>query len=279
MKTVVGSVVYKEAIRYLPDFFLSLQRQEDQDFTVLLVNDNIAAEELRELIRRYGQELAERIEIADRNGAGLKPYLLRIELLKAAHERGDVLLVIMDCDDIASENRISRIKEQYDAQYAFFYNEMLDFEKTPVMQELPAVTGRYSDIGEWNYLGMSNTAIYMPALSEQFIDSLCEGDTAIFDWYLYSRLLLAGKTGKKTEGCCTYYRIHEDNLAGRNHYDEAEVEKEIEIKKRHYGLLEKYDAYYGRLLRTYENLDASQAEIHREGNGYWWSLVTSRQAE
>ena len=279
MKTVVGSVVYKEALRYLPDFFLSLQRQDDQDFTVLLVNDNIAAEELQELMQRYGQALAERIEIVDRNGAGLRPYLLRIELLKAARQRKETLLVLMDCDDMASENRISRIKEQYDARHTFFYNELLDFEKMPVMPELPAVTERYSDIGEWNYLGMSNTAIYMPALSEQFIDSFREDDTSIFDWYLYSRLLLAGKTGKKIEGCCTYYRIHEDNLAGRNHYDEAEVEKEIEIKKKHYRLLEKYDAFYGRLLRIYENTDALQTEIHRAGNGYWWSLVTSRPAE
>ena len=52
MKTAVGSVIFEGAEKYLRDFFLSLERQTDQDFSIIIINDNISSEHLDQIIRQ-----------------------------------------------------------------------------------------------------------------------------------------------------------------------------------------------------------------------------------
>lgn len=274
MRTVIGSVIFEEAAGYLEDFFVSLEKQTDQDFTVMLVNDNIRSEYLEQIVEQIPQKLRQRVVIVDKSGEKLMPCRLRVELLQSAYERGDELLIMMDCDDKASENRISCVREQFDAQYTFFYNELLDFDGKRVMQHLPAHTLDYRDIGEKNYLGLSNGAIYLKSLSKEFIQSLKAGETKVFDWYLYSRLLLDGKKGKRVDGCYTYYRIYEENLAGKCVYSKAAIDKELAVKRQHYGLLAQYNQYYEDLLEKYTEITAEDVKA-RETGGYWWSLIDS----
>ena len=278
MKTAVGSVIFEEASKYLGDFFESLETQTDQDFSVILINDNISSEHLEKIIAGVSPGLKDRLYIGNRNGKKLSPGMLRVELLQEAFSLKTDLLIMMDCDDKASENRVSCIKEQFDPVYTFFYNELLDFDGKCVMKQLPAYTLDYRDIGQSNYLGMSNGAIYLKGISQEFIESLREGETRIFDWYLYSRLLLAEKKGKKIAGCCTYYRIYEANLAGKCEYSKQAIEKEIAIKREHYRLLAPYATYYKNMLEIYSSACAEDFK-GKETTGYWWSLTDIQSDE
>ena len=212
MKTAVGSVIFEGAEKYLRDFFLSLEMQTDQDFSIIIINDNISSEHLDQIIRQVSPNIKERLSIVDRTQSKLNPATLRVELLREAFYKDIDLLIMLDCDDKASSNRVCCVKEQLDPAYTFFYNELLDFNGNSIMKELPDYTLNYRDIGQSNYLGISNGAIFLKGISQAFIESLGEVETRIFDWYLYSRLLLNEKKGKKINGCYTYYRIYEANL-------------------------------------------------------------------
>lgn len=274
MNVVVGSVVFAEAMEYLDDFLESLWLQTVQDFSVMLVNDNIPIQELQQIIKRCPENFQEKIFVIDRSGNDLEPYILRIEMLKQAAAQDFELLVMLDCDDKASVNRVECICEQFDEKYAFFYNELLDFQGKRVMPALPRLTADYRVISECNYLGMSNGAIYLKRLSKEFLQSLYAGKTRIFDWYFYTRLLLDGAKGKKIEKCCTCYRLYEENLAGRMVSSREMLKKEMEVKKRHYGLLSDWK-YYKDLLEIYEALELEGLKVEA-GNGYWWSLINSK---
>ena len=53
MKTTVASVVFLEALEFLDDFVISLQRQDCQEFDVLLINDNIPMDMLTDRLKKY----------------------------------------------------------------------------------------------------------------------------------------------------------------------------------------------------------------------------------
>ena len=282
MKTAVGCVIFEGAEKYLRDFFLSLEMQTDQDFSIIIINDNISSEHLDQIIRQVSPNIKERLSIVDRTQSKLNPATLRVELLREAFYKDIELVIMVDCDDKASSNRVCCVKEQLDPAYTFFYNELLDFNGNSIMKELPDYTLNYRDIGQSNYLGISNGAIFLKGISQAFIESLGEVETRIFDWYLYSRLLLNEKKGKKINGCYTYYRIYEANLAGKCEWSRQAVKKEIEIKREHYRLLTPYDNYYKNLLQVYSSTCTEQFTeqfADQEMTGYWWSLTNIQLEE
>lgn len=256
--------------------------QTDQDFSIIIINDNISSEHLDQIIRQVSPNIKERLSIVDRTQSKLNPATLRVELLREAFDKDIDLLIMLDCDDKASSNRVRCVKEQLDPAYTFFYNELLDFNGNSIMKELPDYTLNYRDIGQSNYLGISNGAIFLKGISQAFIESLGEVETRIFDWYLYSRLLLNEKKGKKINGCYTYYRIYEANLAGKCEWSRQAVKKEIEIKREHYRLLTPYDNYYKNLLQVYSSTCTEQFTeqfADQEMTGYWWSLTNIQLEE
>lgn len=271
MKTAVSSVIYDAAIDFFPDFIESLNKQTVEDFTLFLINDNISKEKLERLSAQIPSNLYNRTKIIDKCDLKLSIPDLRVEMIKTVFELDYDLLIMLDCDDVASWDRVESICNEFEAKYGFFYNQLQDFDGKTCMPDLPEYTLRYEDIGEWNYLGMSNGAINLKHLTSDFIDSLKEAQTNVFDWYLYSRLLLKGEKGKRINGGITFYRIYESNLAGICNYDQESKKKEIEVKKQHYKLLSRYAEYYSKLFDLYNCGKVAETGIVE--NGYWWSLT------
>jgi hypothetical protein len=143
------------------------------------------------------------------------------------------------------------------------------------MQELPPKTENVDLILECNYLGLSNCAINMKRISREFVDSLYEGRTEIFDWYLFSRILLNGGKGKRINGTATLYRLYDNNIVGIPKYTKKALEKEKKIKIEHYQLLKKYDSRYLELINKYENTDIVLKQDSASHNklGYWWDML------
>ena len=109
MKTAVGSVIFEEASKYLGDFFESLETQTDQDFSVILINDNISSEHLEKIIAGVSPGLKDRLYIGNRNGKKLSPGMLRVELLQEAFSlKTDLLIIIRhpSCNPVMSADRL-----------------------------------------------------------------------------------------------------------------------------------------------------------------------------
>lgn len=269
MKIVVGSVVYVEALDYLEDFFDSIEKQNYNDFEILLINDNFSLNQLEKLVKRT--LFKHKVTIIDTQ-AKLTPVELRLELLKEAKARFD-FLILSDCDDIMTENRVQCFAESLEDTYGFYYNEIRTLEYGKVMPKLPVNVDDWKDISEYNFLGMSNTAIDVSLLSIEFIDSLSQCKTNIFDWYLYTRIVLEGLKGKKVDSCFTLYRIHNNNLAGIISNTKQALMREIEIKLKHYDSLKEYNNY----LQLYEKYKTKAKHLQiadpEDKLYFWWGLI------
>ena len=269
MKILFGSVVYQAAEKYLDDFFSSIDKQIMKDFSVLLLDDDMDLRMLRKRLLQYS------FHVDVIHVQGKTPVQLRIELIRKAKQEGADLLVLGDCDDFFSNSRVVDITNTYVnyPEYIFFYNELKNEDGMKVMPELPKYVNNFKEIGEYNFLGLSNTALNINNISFEFIDSLEEYYFNIFDWYLFSRLLLDGKCGKKVERCSTIYRLHENNIAGIQGLNNKNIKREIEIKKKHYESLRKNNIYYEEKYEQYQKENYSV--LKRKSKYYWWNLLKS----
>lgn len=273
MSIAVGSVIYKQAVKYLDDFFISLKNQTMQNFDVILVNDDIDDKEFSTFLKKYIHFFGSRIKVIKAHSNIFQPYLLRIQLLKAVKEFGYDFLVLCDCDDKCAFNRIEMSQVNCETERWFFYNELLNFDDQNLMPPLPLITEDILQLIEYNYLGLTNTMLVMRHISYEFIKSLKEGNTKVFDWYLYSRILLAGGTGEKIENTYTYYRIHQENIAGVARGMLSDIMREKQIKQKHYSLLRKYNPIFEKLLNKYENLILDDSYTKQKGSFYWWGIL------
>jgi len=274
MKVLFGTVVYNSAWKYRQEFIDSLNAQADCEFDILVINDNVEKSEIKDLTEKATRKITvihkpHPMSIAE----------LRVFLLFTAKSMGYDLLILGDFDDVFSKNRVSCTIQQYSSDYAIYYNSLYTFQNQAVFHNLPDTLDGYTDILEYNVLGLSNTAINLNMLDINFIASLSEGNTIVFDWYLYSRLLLDGMKAKLVKKAITYYRIHENNIAGSATADEANILKEIEIKIKHYNLLKKYNPVFSKKSNQYKAILKNNylQYLSRENNGYWWSKIKCKE--
>lgn len=267
-KVIFGSVVYKSAEKYLKDFLTSLERQGNVSFSILLLNDDIEVDDLKSIVSSCDLPM-ECIECRNRT-----PVQLRIELLRQAKLRNVDLLILGDCDDYFSNTRVQDIVNVYEdnLEKAFFYNNLVNAHGKSLMPELPERVVGFEDIGEYNFLGLSNTAVNINKLSYDFIDSLEEYHYDIFDWYFYTRILLLGFQGMKVQRCNTIYRLHENNIAGIAEMNPVDIEREIQVKQQHYECLEKYNSYYTLKSQQYQNENQLEM-LDKQEQHYWWNLT------
>ena len=273
IKVVVGSVIYKEAADYIPDFLDSLHSQTNQNFDIVLINDNFLEEELLDILDDYLGWFGKRLQIRNSIASQNLIHHLRIELLRTVKLQSYDLIILVDCDDVCENRRVERTVDQYDQKYAFFYNELVDFQSKKVMPELPKEVMTIDSILQHNFLGLSNTSINMSHMPMEFIESLKDGNTNIFDWYLFSRIILAGGIGKKIQDTVTYYRLHSNNIAGKIEFSIESLKKEREIKIQHYMLLKAYCRKCEQLLLKYSNMSFSEDVSKKEDYVFWWGLI------
>ncbi len=267
MKVVFGTVVYPAAVKFMEDYFASLDSQTYKDFKLLLINDGVPRGDLEKVIEKYNID----VDIISPDG-NQTPIQLRVLMIHTAKSHGADVLVAGDIDDTFSENRVEKSVEAFEANpdAGFVYNSLVLPDKTEIMPPMPATTDSVEDILELNYLGLSTTAIRVQLLSDELIESLGECKTFVFDWYLYCRLLMAGLKGVLASEAATYYRIYDNNFAGVPTATPENIEKEIHIKKNHFDALSKYDDRYKKLLESYNN---ERFKVLEQSQYFWWNLT------
>ncbi|MCF0128527.1 MAG: glycosyltransferase family 2 protein [Pseudobutyrivibrio sp.] len=259
-----ASVLYTQAGQFLPDLINSINNQTTEDFTCLFLNDNY------ETFPEF--ELKVPFTVATRFGQGLTPQLLRIELLKEAKKAGVDLLIIGDADDTFSPERVKSLSESYkaDPEAVFYYNDLTATTGEKIFKDLPAQLTDGRQVSQSNFLGMSTTAINMKFLTEEWIETLYEGDTVIFDWYLYTRLLCDFGHANYVPSADTFYRIHDANEVGTV----IDREREIKVKLTHYENLGKRYPYFKAL---YDSLAADKYKEVTPENGHWWNAILTEE--
>lgn len=271
MKVIFGSVIYSDAVIYAADFLRSLNNQTDRDFSLLLINDGVSPQIIDHIISKYNNDY----EILG-NPNHLSPVKLRVKLIEEAYLRKGNYLILGDIDDYFSDDRIEKVKNAFlrNKSIGFVYNDLRLFNGKKCMPEMPVRVNSVKDILEYNFLGLSNTAIKMNDIDVDFIVSLNECSSFVFDWYLFSRLVLNGKKGIYVSKTVTYYRIHEDNYAGIPQIMADMIDKELFVKRMHYNVLSKYDMCFRELFMAYEN---NNYKINSKDCYFWWNLT--RRAE
>lgn len=261
MKTCFASVIYKQAQPYFQDFITSLEQQSDQDFDLLLVNDNL------ETI----PELPSNAKVVDVSDKHLSIAQTRIKMLRSAKEMGYDLIILGDADDIFPPNRVEAVKRaaELDKNAVIFYNKLITNTDVTVFKILPEKVDDIRQISQGNFLGLTSTAINLSKVSMEFIDSLAEGDTPVFDWYLFTRLLMDVGVGKQVEDTFTTYRIYNENEVGLS----RDISKEYRVKETHYTNLAKRYDYFRYLLDQLKNVDLEKIHTNPEHQGYWWSDI------
>lgn len=271
MKVLFGSVVYQGAMGYFDSFINSISKQTEKEFTLLLINDGVSSGYLAEKMKDTGI-LYEIVEYDKQ----FTPVELRIRLLEESCQRKADFLIMGDADDTFSEKRVEECVKAFlqNEDAGFVYNALCLFDGSRVMPDLPDMVNKPEDILECNFLGLSNTAIKMRGISLDFINSLNECKSFVFDWYLYSRLLLMGFHGIRVPDAYTFYRVHNNNYAGLPFMTEEAVQKEIEVKRRHYDTLKDYDWKYEKLADCYRenNIVRNPEQRHY----YWWNFTSRR---
>ena len=277
MQCCVGTVVYNSALMYFDSFLESLSKQDSKDFRLIVVNDDCDASIITGMVEGYFSK--DKFLLINTN-ACLKPYELRIELIKLAKTNGFDLLILGDSDDWFSDNRISLVIKDFldNPEYTIFYNCLEKPDGSVVLSDLPPKTESIDCILECNYLGLSNTAIALNNITFSFIDSLYEGRTIVFDWYFFSRLLLAGYWAKRVNGAITYYRIHPNNVAGEPRGAKSSIQFEVDVKIEHYKLLSSYGECFKQLRDAYSNYTVL-CEMNNNSELFWWSQLRRKNNE
>lgn len=133
-----------------------------------------------------------------------------------------------------------------------------------------------------NCIGMSHTAINLKIVKKALKNFLPPSNIIAYDWLLHSFLLLNGFKGKKVD-TITYYRIYENNIAGKIENNEKKILLGLKVKRNHYFELKKYNEIfikkYLEILQTEEYILKNGIEKYMKllNNGkkevYWWKNI------
>ncbi|SDB38576.1 hypothetical protein SAMN02910298_01895 [Pseudobutyrivibrio sp. YE44] len=279
MKTCFATVIYKQAKSFFSDLVNSIDSQTDKDFDFVIFNDNYTHEDLQSLgvfssegqVTKITPSLTGEVSLVDLSDWHCSIAGTRIELLKITKQLGYELVIIGDADDTFDSARIGELKKaaELDKDSVFFYNKLVKDNGEEVFDYLPESLTDIEQIAQENFVGMSTSAIRVDKLSEEFLDSLSEGESNVFDWYLFSRIVLDVGPGKYVPTASTIYRLYDNNEVGTN----RDLEKEKSVKLVHYANLAKRYESFKELHDKLEQLDVSKLQLSAHHQGYWWSDI------
>lgn len=276
MKILLVSFIYLEVEKYLEDFIKSIKQQTYLNFDVLIYNDGANTTQLQSLKCKILNNV-EKYGIVE----------LRRAAIVYAIEKDYDLLVFADSDDLMGIDRMNEIVNAYDSKISFFYNNLflLGKNKDFYAGKLPDKICNVDKLKNSNFLGMSHTAINIKKEKKILSEMPLFKDLIAFDWFLYSYILINGGVGIKVD-TKTFYRIHENNIAGEvDNITFLKLDTGIKVKKMHYKAMCKLDVSYIELLNQIEKLEERIKNkeflekyiylINKEAseNKFWWGNI------
>lgn len=239
---VILTTIFQQDISYVSAYFESVAQQTFQDFDLLIINDGFS--NLAKIREAYPT-----INIIEFAGTG-KIAKNRELLVNNSLELGYTKAIFADFDDYFSLNRVETQVALLDV-YDIVVNDLAMVVNNVVMQEHYFANVLFdrqqivlSDVLEFNFLGMSNTAIKLSGLKKVKFDEQLKA----VDWFFFSEMLINGARAIFTNQCITYYRQHENNVANIGCVTMEQLINEMSVKSIHYSQLVFISKIYEPLL-------------------------------
>ena len=281
--TVIITTVFPEVEPYLSRYLDSLEAQSSNSFELLIANDGyigleevLSKRELQWRILEVNQTISEN----------------RRALINKAIEYGYGKIIFSDSDDELSFNRVKVLNSMLDNNDVVV-NDLDIIDSSNQLIEKKYFSNRFDDgeninlrkVQSGNMMGLTNTAATASALKN--CAALKKGESAAFDWYLWSTVLLNFKKVVFTNKTTTKYRTHSNNVAGLPQaINDRNVGKGLAVKCEYYNLMSQIDCSYLDLASTFsityekkESLTIAKYINALKGKEIryplWWEQITS----
>jgi hypothetical protein len=273
-RVAVVTVLYPAALPFAADLVTDLNAQDDRDFTVVAVLDNVAPGSLVGLRRPL-------LEIA----AVGTPAALRARAIAVAAERAD-LLIFVDADDRMRPERVAAVRAGMAGWEALAHDFTPFAAGSP--EAPPALHGAWdpdraftaADLQDGTCIGFGASACR--AAIARATSHRLDPSAEVFDWGFYATLLHQGAAIRFLDQPLTRYRQHAGNLIGWGRTMDAV--RGCRIKAAHYRRLLPWDPAYRRLAAAYaaaaERLatDAALRDAYARRPpatraGWWYDLI------
>lgn len=276
-KICLVSFIYPLIEEYLEEFIESLNGQIFRNIDFIIVDD------------KYNKNLKNYKGIIFKAPEKLNIIEVRSWIINKLIELKYDLVIFIDADDIMENNRIEEVIKEYiktEGKYGFYYNELYlleDKNKNFYRGKLPSEIINYTEVLNGNCVGMSHTAINLALVKESLKKFNPSKEVIAYDWLLHTYLLLNGYRGKKVN-TKTYYRIYENNIAGKVEITDKKILTGIKVKKEHYKFFKDYNEIF---RKKYEEILEIENFILKNGiveyrkilenekieKIYWWENI------
>lgn len=218
----VCTAVYPGVETFLPDWYASVCRQVDRDFTLWIAVDGLTPAQVVEALGPH-QPLEPRWVPAE---PGDTPAVVRQRLFSAVTGQHDEV-VLVDSDDVMHPRRVQLARERLStADLTGCALRLVDAQGTPTGRYLglPDGMGAQHVLPRYNVFGLSNTAWRADALEACL--PVPEAVVAV-DWFLVTQAWLRGARIDFDPTVGMDYRRHGSNtLAVTPPFTRAQVEQE-----------------------------------------------------
>lgn len=281
MNVIVACFIYPLIEDFLNDFFESIKNQTYRDFELLIFEDGFEGD--------YSNLDFEKIIMKNDNNRSIPD--VRKQVIEYVVRKNYDLLIFCDADDVMGEDRIESIvsihAENKD-KYGFYYNNLhlLDSREDVFKGKLPEEVNHYLDLEDYNFLGMSHTALNIHLTKEIWENLPLDDKIIAFDWFMHSYLLIKGFRGRKVD-TTTYYRIYDNNTAGLpDSLDEASLKRGLQVKLLQYKMMSRFEKKFKekekkvQQLKEYLEINPKRIEdyvqnVYRSRTKFvfWWQNI------
>jgi len=255
-KTVVFSVIFPENIPYFPSFLKSLEKQTNQNFKLVLINDGVID------LDNYLQKLP--FEYETHFVKNLTPFEIRIYGLRHVLKLDPNFIIFADTDDLFSTNRVEVLVNNLEV-YPFVCNDIDLIDENNLIVAKSYWRCRFKDDFEFdihflknkNIIGLGNAGMQVWPLKQMLkkLNHFSNGN----DWLFFSSAENDLK-GLFVSSCSTHYRQHDNNLIGKKKLDYKGLIEIIKCKINHYKYL---------LKIGFSAFDVDKELVHNENLLNW----------
>ncbi|MGM0609434.1 MAG: glycosyltransferase [Candidatus Muiribacteriota bacterium] len=255
-KSAVLGVIYPNVLKYLPQYFESINNQNDKNFDLILYLDGVSESEIS-LLNTFDINL-----FFIQSSKKMSPEKIREFCINEIIKRDYGILIFTDCDDFYSENRVEETKkclEKYDFCFTeiFLVNQNgIKTKKTSFFKNknIEEIVFTIKPLINKNFIGLSNSAINLKKMD--FSDFFIPENIVAVDWWIYLYLLNKGYKGKFLSNVYTYYRQHNNIIiGGEQKIDKNTFLRQLNIKKNFYENFSKINKTFIKEIKDLEKLD------------------------
>ncbi len=230
---------------FIMDYLKSVFDQTEQNFELLIITDGVDIKEVKNVVNEFN--LNQKNIHYEQNLDNSSPIELRKRLVEISYELDVKFLIFSDFDDNVFNNRVQEITANLN-NYDFVFNDFfianselnqLEEKSFFEMRNIPEEISDWHEIKSFNFVGFGSLAINLSSYDYKSLSF--PGCIKALDWFIATKVLIDGGTGKKLSKTFANYRQHKDSLVGNNFLlTKKKLIQGLEVKENHYKYFSEY---------------------------------------